>query len=140
MSKFTGGNNNSLSELTKAAEEAGCEVVLPMYEELQLDLDSLEAQAQFGRMLKEFGPQLDIVEKRRWISKSGNLHVVLRCSSNLTVAEKIAIQACFGSDVKRELLSLMGSIAGSAYPLVLFRPLVTGPALVQMTKDASAWA
>lgn len=121
MSEFV-GNNNSLEELNTLADQRGCEVVVAKDNQLQLGLDNIASLEHFQSMLGSFGSQMGLKQDDSWSSKSGNKHVVLSLPEPMTAEQRIVLQACFGSDRKRELLSFMGAKSGSPYPIVLFRP------------------
>ena len=123
MSKFSGGKTDSLDELKAAAAENNCGVVVPNDDELQIDLDTPEAIAQYNTMMADFKDQLKVRELDSWASKSGNRHVVVQFPQAVSNEMRIALQACFGSDPKREILSLMRVLNGSKYTSVLFKPL-----------------
>jgi hypothetical protein len=56
----------------------------------------------------------------RSVSKGGNTHVVLHLSNPMDVIERIAWQAAFGSDPKREALHLLSVSRGELNPILLF--------------------
>jgi len=53
-------------------------------------------------------------------SKGGNTHVVINMSVALTIAERIAWQAAFGSDPKREALHLLSVSRDELNPILLY--------------------
>jgi len=53
-------------------------------------------------------------------SKGGNTHVVINMSVPLPIAERIAWQAAFGSDPKREALHLLSVSRNELNPILLF--------------------
>ena len=62
-------------------------------------------------------------------SKGGNTHVVLYLTGvTLPIVERIAWQAAFGSDPKREALHLLSVAMGELNPILLFmrKPLLLG--------------
>lgn len=92
---------------------------------LLFDLDSEEA-------LKIFQERIAILEKKAFNpiitiskSKSGNYHAVVKLGvdSNLLVEPlRIAIQACLGSDWKREFLGVLRYFNNQKEVSMLFRP------------------
>jgi hypothetical protein len=55
-------------------------------------------------------------------SRSGQgLHVRIRLKEPLPIIDRILLQACLGSDLRRELLSYM-RVRNAALPVILFRP------------------
>jgi len=53
-------------------------------------------------------------------SKGGNTHCVIHTSTPLPIVERIAWQAAFGSDPKREALHLLSVSRGELNPILLF--------------------
>ena len=53
-------------------------------------------------------------------SKGGNTHVVVHMKFALPIVERIAWQAAFGSDLKREALHLLSVSLGELNPILLF--------------------
>lgn len=54
------------------------------------------------------------------VSKGGNTHVIVYLTNPLPIAERIAWQAAFGSDPKREALHLLSVSLGELNPILLF--------------------
>ncbi len=100
---------------------------------LQLDIDSGEAAERCKKglvLLKSLDAALPEDAKILDLgktpvtrtSKNGNVHVTIKLRRPLDPVERIALQACLGSDPDRELLSLFGAWNGKQQPIVLFRP------------------
>lgn len=53
-------------------------------------------------------------------SKGGNTHVVIHMEKSMPIVERIAWQAAFGSDPKREALHLLSVSRGELNPILLF--------------------
>jgi len=53
-------------------------------------------------------------------SKGGNTHCVIHITSPMPIVERIAWQAAFGSDPKREALHLLSVSRGELNPILLF--------------------
>lgn len=53
-------------------------------------------------------------------SKGGNTHVVIHLEAPMPIVERIAWQAAFGSDPKREALHLLSVSRGELNPILLF--------------------
>lgn len=90
------------------AQSLGLQVVTPEADQIFIDLDDeadravmLEVIAMFGRN----GYTLRVEKETE--SKSGKRHVYIRAGFPLTEIERVALQACLGSDRKREALSIM---------------------------------
>lgn len=85
---------------------------------LLLDLDSKEALAHY-ESFKELFKDLELSEEARWSSKTpGHLHVMVYSPDPLCSMTRIALQACLGSDLKHEALSILSVLK----PTVLFKP------------------
>ena len=118
-----------IEKIEAEAAAYNCEVVIAKECELQFDLDSQEALERFSNFYNKdlhhlFGDKLPRVN---WESKSGNTHVVLTMPHNMSVEERIALQACGGSDPAREFAALCCHWKGSPNPVLLFRPLPAPP-------------
>lgn len=108
----------------RIAGAMGLEVVVPDIDGLQLDIDceaDLALADGMVRLLLDNRVQTKIVRTTR--SKGGNWHVYLKIDwpDDLDPVTRIALQACLGSDRKRELLSLLRHVFGTQNPAtVLF--------------------
>lgn len=106
------------------AAALGLIAVAPEVDELQLDIDNKSDMDIVDDMLgllaaSDIGARVEKVTT----SKSGNTHVYLRLEwpVELDPVTRIALQACFGSDRKRELLSLLRHVFKTQHPpTVLF--------------------
>ena len=106
-----------------AARRRGFEIIEGGPRTLLLDLDSDEALRTYEEMLDLAHQYFGAKEKERWRSKSGKgWHIILETDVSLIGAERIALQACLGSDLKRELLSVADFASGIEEPSVLFKP------------------
>lgn len=108
----------------RKAERTGCTIEYADDHTLQLDLDSDEADYIYDkqlRLLDELGiiHILKLTERR---SKSDNWHITITLRDPLSIEVRILLQACLGSDIKRELLSYAGYLKGQTRPVLLFRP------------------
>jgi hypothetical protein len=112
-------------EMEEAAEKF--DVVQSDATSLLLDLDTPEALAQYQRVLPKLLDNYDVVSTQSWLSKSGNTHVRIELGREMTLPERLALQAALGSDGVRELLSLRRFHNGIAEPSRLFRPKVVEP-------------
>ena len=98
------------------------EILLPKPNELQIDYDQHDIPDQFFEMLdvlKQTAAPNEIIEYAVRKSRSGNLHVSIFLPYTLSSVERIAWQAIFGSDCKREALSLCGVALGHKNPTLL---------------------
>lgn len=103
------------------AKAKGLHAVLPNDDELFLDIDDrddFKVMKDILHVLEHNG--FHAVEEKRTRSKSGNWHVYLRFQQPLEPMERIALQACMGSDRKREVLSILRCFTGNTAPTVFF--------------------
>ena len=86
-------------------------MVVPGPRELQLDIDSQAATDQYTAMADIFRKNGEcFTETSRTTSAGGNTHiyVTIPCGwPDLDSTTRVALQACFGSDLTREALSLL---------------------------------
>lgn len=109
-----------------AAGKKGLAVVYPAPNQLQIDIDSLDAAHDYDKRIafvREHLPDL-VVEAHRAPSASGlpRLHVTLTLSRSLGALERIAIQSLLGSDPWRELYSFVCHEKGRTLPTCFFEP------------------
>lgn len=106
------------------ARGMGLIAVAPSGDELQLDIDApsdMDIVASMLDVLERNDISVEIKKQTR--SKSGNAHLYVRIDwpSGLDPVTRIALQACLGSDRKRELLSLLRHVFKTQTPpTVLF--------------------
>jgi hypothetical protein len=108
------------------AEACGCQVEYSQADELQLDIDS-EDDLEFFLSMMGMIEDLNIVSLRDPVmtvrrSKSGKRHVTVHLGESLPAPTRILLQACLGSDRRRELLSYVGLLRGQGNPILFFRP------------------
>ena len=105
------------------------EVVLPTDKMLMLDYDDMPAGSapflpeQFFRalgILEQIPGQGSKTYYRASVSKGGNTHVIVHLTQSMPIVERIAWQAAFGSDPKREALHLLSVSRGELNPILLF--------------------
>lgn len=97
---------------------------------LQIDLDQPCYQEPQLRKLLEFMEQaVKIRGWRKTPSKSGNMHYIIELAEPLSTYERILLQACLGSDPKRELLSYFGSVVGNKDAVLLIEKRSEWPGL-----------
>jgi len=122
-------NSNRLSDefARQRADEKNCTIEYSDDYTLQLDIDSETAYDTFHEQLHLL-EDLDLLgiapgslfEERR--SRNGNRHITIKLRDPLPITERILLQACLGSDLKRELLAYAGVLKGQNNPVLLFRP------------------
>ncbi len=103
------------------AAERKCVAVRPGKREAQLDLDTIEDYARFKDALaiNLFNAKV----ARWWRSSSGQgYHIVLEFDFDLDDTTRIALQAIYGSDLRREAINLARIRFGIRDPNVLLLP------------------
>jgi hypothetical protein len=108
------------------ARDAGFEVVMGTPSTLLLDIDDgLTFNRELFMVLEENLPGIEITGE--WTSKDGKgKHMVIELPFAINADQRLCLQACLGSDPKRELLGVLYRIL----PSCLFKP---GP------KDDDGW-
>lgn len=94
-------------------------VVLPKPNELQIDIDSAEHWRNFQRALAAWHRNCGPLDVQVRPSKSGDperKHVTVTVPFEVEPWQRIALQAAFGSDPMRELLSAVRLINGDDAP------------------------
>lgn len=92
---------------------------------LLIDLDDRASLETYQNQLKILQQYMAAVEIGSWRSKSDNWHKVVKVDRDLSIEERLGLQAMLGSDVKRELLGFLdvNNRGDSDDRIVLFKPL-----------------
>lgn len=110
-------------EAIDKAKADGMTVYVPDNHTITLDLDNPESERIHDEMKSLVEKLFHIQFKDSWTSKSGHKHVLYTTDITLTNETRIAIQACLGSDLKREILCLNRSVNHQTpNPSILFKP------------------
>lgn len=99
------------------------EVVVAKSNQLMLDYDRTTLPTQFGvamNILKETLKTTEDLPYEVSTSKSGNLHVIVELPDSMSDVKRIAWQAAFGSDPKREALHLLSIAKNEKNPILLY--------------------
>jgi len=120
MSQF--GRFKTSEEVAKHAESCGFEVIHGDATTLLLDLDSGEDFHRFELNRDAVDKLVGIEDYTVWNSQSGKHHVKLKLKKPLEIKERMILQACLGSDLKRELATYARLLEGETEPIMLFRP------------------
>jgi hypothetical protein len=102
------------------ADKKGLEVRVADDKTLQLDIDSDEAFDQYQRYADRLIAHFNSTTVTVTTSRKGNRHVYIGLEHPMTVPERIALQACLGSDPTREFLSLKRWLDKDPNPILLF--------------------
>jgi hypothetical protein len=102
----------------KEAADSGLIVVFPKDNELQLDIDNDEAFALYDSVRDIIHHHYTVKNEEIHTSRSGGekRHITITLGRNIDNMERIALQACLGSDRKRELLSIIQEINNDEHP------------------------
>lgn len=128
---------NSQRAIDEAAK-LGMDVVFPADNQLQIDIDKEEDYVYMNSVLDVLDVHWGIKDMEVHPSKSfgEKRHVTITLYRDIDVKERILLQACFGSDRKRELLSYLQVIHGDEHPVLfleLRRALPPAPEPLQIT-------
>jgi hypothetical protein len=111
------GNPNSQRAVDLAARE-GLDVKYPAANELFIDIDNEHSymmyQKQMDIMRKYVGASSDLVTPSR--HGLPGRHIVVTLQRDITEVERIALQACLGSDRVRELLGFIQNHNNDPHP------------------------
>jgi hypothetical protein len=99
-------------QLENSGESKEWEVVLATDTTLLLDYDSPNVPEQFFDVMRVLTESLGYCGYHLYKSRSGNTHVIVTLPVSMPAAERIAWQAAFGSDYKRESLHLLSTSRG----------------------------
>ena len=120
----------------EVADENGQIVVYPAKNECQLDIDSEEHLKRYKERLSKLRDYFPMVKAKQTPSRQkGHYHVTLQFSRDLTMWQRIALQAVLGSDERRELLNCIRALNGDKNPTRLFEDSIlkeTPPCLKNM--------
>lgn len=113
-----------MRDVHEVAKKANQTVILPKGNECQLDIDSKEQYDRFEDVLKWAEDLLEIKKVTKLPSKTkGHYHITVEFYKELSLWERIALQAVLGSDLTRELLNSIRAINGDENPSALFKAL-----------------
>lgn len=110
-------------EATAEAKKLGLSVVIPAPNQLQIDIDDAVSYNVFTRNLGLLKQYWGVGHKSERTSKSGNperRHITITLNRDVTPLERIGLQAVLGSDVKREMFSLIRVLEKDAAPTLFF--------------------
>lgn len=110
-------------ESAERAIAQGFTVVQSTEQTLLIDLDFATDLPKFERTLAWMQNYLPLRETDRWRSKSGRgWHIVVESTEEMSPVERLLLQACLGSDLRREFYGLLHARQGYMNPSMLFRP------------------
>jgi len=109
-------------EAVENAENAGCDIIYPRNNELQIDINSDDEYDRFEAALANM-PENFVKSVYETVSISGlpHRHITVQVSfGGYTDLEKIALQFMLGSDYLRESLSVLKDLYGVDKPTCFF--------------------
>lgn len=113
------------TEAIKLAEEKGMAIVYANSYILQIDIDSEEAYVVFNdniKMLREVTGWSLPYEEHFSTSGYPKRHITINLPFFINIEGRIALQACLGSDLKREMLNFIRIFMDDPYPIIFFEP------------------
>jgi len=115
---------NRYAEALAVAKEKGCVIVAPKPNELFIDIDEEEQldvfKGQIKRVIEVFGKRVSWNQRSSPSGLPGRYHIVVTLPVEVTAVERIALQACLGSDLVREILSWARMRLGHDLPTCFF--------------------
>lgn len=119
----------------KEAAETNLDIVFPQDEQLQIDIDSDHAFEIYLLMRqlidKYYGVAAEVIKPSR--SGLPKRHITLTLYRKVSPYQRIALQACLGSDRVREFLGIVQQDQGDPHPILFLEkkegPCQTSPTL-----------
>jgi hypothetical protein len=127
MANSISENELRIQAAISLAEECNCDIEYSDSYTLQLDIDSPEALSYYhlNKYLLDMVVTANynsVTKTEERLSRNGNTHIIIRFENPISIHERILLQACLGSDRKRELLSYIRHLNGIEQPILLFKP------------------
>jgi hypothetical protein len=113
----------TMEQIKARADELGLDVVFPGPTEVQIDIDSEEAHAEFHRryeMVFQHLPDLAILRNEPSRSGLPKRHITVDTQRMLSEGQRIALQCALGSDSTRELLNITEHLLGMEHPTLFY--------------------
>ena len=103
---------------TEFMQTQGYKIVLPAANELQIDIDTVEMQERFNESVGVFFQYITPEDVKETPSESGLpcKHITIKLPFDVTVWQRLALQAALGSDNIREILSCIQHLNGDPTP------------------------
>lgn len=117
------------SDPAAKAAELGLDLVLPEADEVLLDIDDINDYLTMQRLLTALNDRMGVgtaVVHKETRSKNNNWHVYVRFNRALSDLERVALQACLGSDRMRECLALTEVFTHADRPPSVFFEVPSG--------------
>jgi hypothetical protein len=110
-------------KIVERARVTGEVVIFPESNQLLIDIDSELDHAMYIRLSSILSEWCTIErEEIKPSSSAGHYHITLTLNKELDPVTRIALQACLGSDKKRELLSFIRFQRGDERPTIFIAP------------------
>jgi hypothetical protein len=108
------------AEATVWANANGLEVVLPESNEVFLDMDDDESYKVFNRNREIIERFLKITHVKETTSRNGNKHIYVGFERDLSMLERLVIQAVLGSDRRCVGHQMRKMLEGDPNPVLFF--------------------
>lgn len=107
-------------EMSKWAKNRSLHIVFPAKNELQIDIDTEQQLRTFTEVMEVARNKLDIIvsykEQPSKTNDGFHYHMTVTLKKDIDDQTRILLQACLGSDPKRELLSYFRLTQGDPHP------------------------
>lgn len=113
-------------EAIDRAKKENLLVVFPKPNELLIDIDNAEDLKTFKRCHNVLEEHFGIVGIETAGSMSGradHLHITVTLETEVTDLQRVALQACLGSDRMREILGLVMALSGDPHPTLFLEKI-----------------
>lgn len=104
----------TVADIEQLAADRGLKLILPMADELLVDIDSPISNSYVDRVRDALiNNDLQFISVLETLSKGGRTHKYIKLDRCLEPTARIALQTMLGSDPVREVLSLLRILLGS---------------------------
>ncbi len=106
----------------RRAKDCHMAIVEPEDNQLQIDIDSEDDMDRFDKFYSLLSKELPGATYNLTTSISGypHYHITVTCVEAMDVWKRIALQACLGSHINREVLNAYRVMRGSDLPIAFF--------------------
>ena len=114
-----------LSTSDSAERDAkGRDIIYPQKNELFIDIDDAESLRAYNRGFDHLSNfiQLKEIRKTKSAHKLNGWHIVVQVAGELSDLDRVALQACLGSDRIRELNGILRTWINDPNPTLFFEP------------------
>jgi hypothetical protein len=115
-----------VEELKARCEEQGFDCILSDDSTLQVDIDSEAGYKQYLEASKTLCLELGKTTIKTSVSGNSHKHITIKLLKPLSVLERVAFQACLGSDLTRETLCIRDYLDGDPNPILFIEEKESG--------------